>query len=201
MNDTATSYSAWTRDVWTRDAWTRAAVIAVCTILAISATPAASQETGRTDGPEESEFGKGGYPFGGGIDQFYIAPAFGSGSYNGQTGLLYGFDVGYRTDGWIGVQGGYSYLTDAQLHIATLGARFDYAFEPFVTYVTMQAGLYSREGVERNFGVAPGLGVDILVSDRVRLGLKVAHDFILDDTVAGIDNDVDRVSMALSIAF
>jgi hypothetical protein len=164
---------------------------------------AAAQETGRTDGPDESEYGKGGYPYGGGVEQFYITPSFGSGSVDGATGLLYGFDVGYKTDGWIGVQGGYSYLSEAQLHIATLGARFDYAFEPFVSYVTMQAGLYSKDGGNRNFGVAPGAGIDIQLGDRLRLGLKVAHDFILSDPdpVLSTDDDVDRISLGISVAF
>ena len=178
--------------------WKKIALIAF-TAIAIGSTVVRAEEIGRTDGPEESELGTGGYPFGGGIEQFYVTPTFGSGTFGGQTGLLYGVDIGYKSESWIGVQGGYSYLSDAKLHITTLGARFDYALQPFVTYITVQAGLYSQEGGDRNFGVAPGGGIDIRLNDRVRLGIKVAHDFILSDSV--LDDDIDRISIGLSVAF
>ena len=132
--------------------WKRIVLIAFLAI-SVGSTIAEAEETGRTDGPEGSELGKGGYPFGGGLEQFYVTPAFGSGSFGGRTGLLYGVDFGYKSESWIGVQGGYSYLSDARLHITTLGARFDAELQPFVPYITVQAGLYSQEGGERNFGI------------------------------------------------
>jgi hypothetical protein len=174
-------------------------VLCFCAV-ALSAN---AEETGRTDGSEASEYGKGGYPFGGPIGRFYISPAFGSGIFNtsglgNRSGLLYGLDIGYERDGWIGIQGGYAYLSDRKMSIFSLGARFAYPAEPFVYHLSTQAGYYAPDTGSKHFGLAPGAGIDIVVSDRIQIGLNYTHDFIFADT--GTDH-LDRVYAGLKVYF
>ncbi|MDP6039015.1 MAG: outer membrane beta-barrel protein [Candidatus Latescibacteria bacterium] len=164
----------------------------------------AHAQTGRTDGAEESEFGKGGYPFGGPLNRVYLNTAFGSGFFNTpglsntHTGFLYGIDLGFEMDQWLGIQAGYAYLSDRDMSILSLGSRFAYTFEPFVYHVSLNAGLYAPDNGERNFGLAPGAGVDIIIHDRVRLGLEYKHDFIFTDNRT---TDIDRVHAGLKFFF
>lgn len=172
--------------------------------LALLFCGAASAQTGRTDGAEDSEFGKGGYPFGGKLNRVYINAAFGSGFFktpglaNTRTGFLFGADVGYEMDQWLGIQAGYAYLSDSEMSIFSLGSRFAYTFNPFSYHVSLDAGLYAPKAGERNFGLAPGAGIDIIVSDRVRLGLDYKHDFIFTDNQT---TDMDRVYAGLKFFF
>ncbi|MDA0711421.1 MAG: hypothetical protein O3B73_14570, partial [bacterium] len=157
-----------------------------------------------TDGPEESEYGRGGNPFGGATSQFYARAAFGSGFFkipglaDTQTGFLYGIDLGYEIDGWLGVEAGYAYLTDRDMSIFSVGSRFAYIYDPFVYHVSLSAGLYDPEIGSQNFGIAPGAGIDIRLSDRVRLGLDYKHDFIFTDNIT---TDMDRVYAGLKLSF
>jgi hypothetical protein len=150
------------------------------------ATLAGAQATGRTDGPEKSEYGKGGYPFGGRVGRFYVTPAFGSGFFDApqrgaQTGLLYGLDLGYEMDEWVGLQGSYHYLTDRDVSLFGLGSRFTYRRLPFAYHVSVQAGLYAPRAGSRDFGLAPGAGVDVVLHERLQVGLGFRRDFIFSD--------------------
>jgi len=164
----------------------------------------ASAQTGRTDGAEESEFGQGGYPFGGPLNRVYLNTAFGSGFYNTSglnntnTGFLYGLAFGFEMDQWLGIQAGYVYLSDRNMSIVSLGSRFAYTFAPFVYNVSLNAGIYAPDNGTRNFGLAPGAGIDIIVHDKVRIGLDYKHDFIFTDNPT---TDMDRVYAGLKFFF
>ena len=178
-------------------------MVALTLLVFLVINPAVAEDGGRTDGPESSEYGTGGYPYGGPGGRLYVSPAFGSGIFDGlesnsRSGLLYGLDIGYERDGWIGIQGSYTYLADRNLSIYGVGARLAYPTEPFVYYLSTHAGLYSPEEGDRHFGIAPGAGIDIVVSERVRLGLNYRHDFIFQDTFT---QDVDRVYVGLKLYF
>ena len=171
--------------------------------LGLLSVPLAAQESGRTDGPEGSEVGRGGYPFGGPEGRFYISPAFGSGIFDrnaddSRSGLLYSLNLGYERDGWLAIEGGYAYLSDRKLSIYSLGSRFDYNADPFVYYFSAQAGLYKPTEGESNFGVAPGAGIDIILNDRIRVGLNYKRDFIFTD---GNTTDIDRLFAGLKFYF
>lgn len=172
--------------------------------LALLIGGSAHAQTGRTDGPETSEFGKGGYPFGGALNRFYINAAFGSGFFktpglnDTNTGFLYGADFGFEMDQWLGIQASYAYLSDRQMSIFSLGSRFAYTYEPFSYHVSLDAGLYAPRNGERNFGLAPGAGIDILASDRVRLGINYKRDFIFTDAQT---TEIDRVYAGLKFFF
>ena len=167
------------------------------------ALPLSAQETGRTDGPEGSEYEKGGYPFGGPAGRFYLSGAFGSGFFEApgggsdETGFLYAFGLGYERDGWFGLQGDYAYLADRKMSIFSLGSRFTYPYHPFVYHCSVHAGLYDPSAGESHFGLAPGAGIDLVVHDRVRIGLNYKHDFIFSD----VRTHLNRVYAGLNIAF
>ena len=178
-------------------------ILGIIGLVVVVATSAVAQDDGRTDGPEESEYGKGGNPFGSTIGRLYLNAAFGSGFFKNaalsdETGFLYGLDFGYEMHDWIGVQGGYVYLSDRDLSIFSLGTNFSYPWHPFVYNVGLGAGLYVPDAGERSFGIAPGAGVDIVLGENVRLGLNYKHDFIFTDTVT---TDMDRLYAGLKFMF
>ncbi len=174
-------------------------ILDIIAAVAIAATSATAQDVGRTNGPEESEYGKGGNPFGSAIRQIYLNAAFGSGFFQGanlsdETGFMYGFEMEYGMDNWIGVQGGYTYLSDRDLSIYSVGTNFSYPWHPFVYNVSLNAGLYDPDIGDGSFGLTPGAGIDIVIGENVRLGLNYRHDFIFTDAVT---TNMDRVYAGL----
>ena len=170
--------------------------------LVLCAVPTTAQETGRTDGSEGSEYTRGGYPFGTG-GRFFFNGSFGSGFFDtpnlgNKTGFLYGLALGYEMDEWLGIQGEYTYLSDRDMSILSLGSRLSYPWHPFVYHVSVQAGLYIPEVGSRNFGLAPGAGIDIVIHERVRIGLNYKHDFVFTDNQT---TDIDRVYAGLKFYF
>lgn len=176
-------------------------IVAGCLVLL--SLPSVARESGRTDGPEGSEVGYGGYTYGGPDGRFYVNTSFGSGIFNGnsdgsRTGLIYGVDLGYERYGWLAVEGGYAYLSKRKLSIFNLGSRFDYNADPLVYFFSAQAGLYRPEDGESNFGLAPGAGIDIILNDRIRVGLNYKRDFIFAD---GSTTAIDRLYAGLTFYF
>ena len=112
--------------------------------------------------------------------------------------MLYGVDIGYERDGWIGIQAGYTFLPDEDLSIYSIGTRLAYGTDPFVYYISTHAGLYAPGSGESRFGVSPGGGIDIVVTERMRLGLNYRHDFVFADRVT---EDIDRVYAGLKFYF
>ena len=174
------------------------AILAV-TLLASAAT---AQETGRTDGPEGTEYGKGGNPFGYTTGRVYLNGAFGSGFFGPgsqtQTGFLYGADLGYEAYDWIGIQASYAHLTDRDMNIYGLGTNFSYEWHPFVYNLGFQASVYDQKTDGSHFGLAPGAGLDILLGEKIRFGINYKHDFIFTDRVT---TDIDRVYAGLKFFF
>jgi len=178
-------------------------IVLIAALVCLAPASVMAEETGRTDGPEGTEYGKGGNPFGTRLGRVYAGASFGSGFFSLQgagrkTGFLYGVDLGYEMDEWIGLQAGYAYLADRDMSIYSLGTRLCYPWERFVYSISIQAGLYAPDLGERNFGLAPGAGIDILVHDRVRIGLGYKHDFVFTD---GRTTEMDRVHAGLKFSF
>ena len=173
--------------------------------VVISTSSATAQDVETTSGPEESEYGKGGNPFGSTVGRLYLSGTFGSGFFDGtgnglseETGFMYGFDLGYEMHDWISVQGGYTYLSDRDLSIFSIGTNFSYQWHPFVYNVGLGAGLYDPDIGDRSFGIAPSSGIDIVLGESVRLGLNYKHDFIFTNTVT---TDLNRVYAGLKFMF
>lgn len=179
----------------------------VCTglTLILAAGAAAAAEPGRTDGPEGSEYGKGGYwryRTGGRV---FIEPYFGAAAVridddeNGtefeQTDLCSGIDVGYMVEDWLAFQLGYGHIHDQDTNLFALGMRSLYQLDPFIYYFSLGAELYSPDSGEERFGVVPGVGAEMMLSDRLRVGLAYQHDFILADEAIGINRFTARVQL------
>ncbi len=178
-------------------AWTTVFVLLLC-LPALSS----AQTPGRTDGPEKGELGKGGYPFGGQAGRVFLTPSFGSGFFEvpgrgEQTGLLYGLDLGYEMDEWVGLQGSYAYLTDRRMSIFGVGARFTYRRHPFAYDLFVQPGLYAPRDGARNFGLASGVGISIIPHERVQFGIHYAHDAVFSDT----PSHLNRVYATVGVYF
>lgn len=164
-------------------------------------------EPGRTDGPEGSEYGSGGYwryRTGG---RFFVEGYFGAAAVDIEyddaaagfeaTDLLGGVDLGYMVEDWLAFQLGYGHIADQGTDLFSLGMRSQYNLEPFSYYLSLGAELYAPDAGDNQFGVVPGVGAEMLLGERVRVGLAYQHDFILADDTIGID----RFSARLQLGF
>lgn len=168
-------------------------------VLGLAAGAGAKEpEPGRTDGPEGSEYGKGGYQrhhTGGG---YYLDGYFGSASVDweglrAQSDLIAGFDAGYMVEDWLAFQVGYGYITDQKIGLYSLGMRSSYDAEPFNYYFTLGAEVFSPDQGDSQFGLVPGVGAEMMLNDRLRVGLGYQHDFIFADREVGIDRFTAKV--------
>lgn len=184
--------------------WIAVGWIAACAGAAAAAEP----PPGRTDGPEGSEVGKGGYPHYGTPGHLYIEPFFGAavvdiepegrGDDISQTDLIYGVNVGYLMEEWLGVQVGYGYIAgDQKTSIYSVGMRNILRYDPFNWYMRLDAELYSPDVGKSRFGIAPAVGAEIVISDQLSAGLQYQHDFIFsDDSIS-----INRFTASLRVNF
>ena len=156
----------------------------------------ADTEPGRTDGPEVSEYGKGGYRYSGMGGQYYLEPFFGSAQVgrevegadeSSRTNLMGGFNAGYQIEDWLAFQLGFAYISEQQISLYSAGIRNRYNLEPFGYFFALDAEIYSPEQEKSQFGIAPGVGAELLLSERLRVGLGYQHDFIFSDDNIGIN--------------
>jgi hypothetical protein len=171
-------------------------------VLGLAAGAAAREsEPGRTDGPEGSEYGRGGYGrhFAGG--RLFLEGNFGAAAVSvedsSRTDLIAGLEAGYRVDDWLAFQIGYGHIAaDSKIDLFSIGMRSAYNLEPFNYYFSLGAELYSPDRGEEKFGIAPGVGAEMVLSDHLRVGLGFQHDFIFADETIGINRFTARVQFA-----
>lgn len=180
--------------------WITVALIMACT----TASQAAEPSPGRTDGPEGSEVGRGGYPHYGTPGSLFIEPFFGAanvdiegtGDESSQTDLIYGANVGYFMEEWLGVHAGYGYIAgDQKASIYSAGIRNILRNEPFNWFMGLDTELYSPDEGNSHFGIAPGVGAEVVLSDRFRAGLQYQHDFIFSDDTISINRFTARLQL------
>ncbi len=159
-------------------------VLAAVVALAVPGA-AMAQERGRTDGPEGSEYGKGGYAEPGAGD-FSLQLNFGYAhlaarplSGLGETPPLFlGVTGSFWADEWflLDVAGSHS-LHSGRTNVF-VGPRFRTGFYPVSLNLGVQAGpvFVPNEGVR--FGLSPQVGVDSVVADHYVLGLQYAADIV-----------------------
>jgi|SaaInl7_200m_RNA_FD_contig_41_1350851_length_1415_multi_8_in_0_out_0_2 hypothetical protein len=180
--------------------WITAGLIVVSAAVGYADEPT----PGRTDGPEGSEVGRGGYPHYGAPGSLFIEPFFGAaavdielqetGDESSKTDLIYGVNVGYFMEEWLGVQAGYGYIGgDQKASIYSAGIRNVLRNEPFNWFMSLDADLYSPDAGDSHFGVAPGFGAEVVIHDRLRVGLQYQHDFIFADDTISINRFTARV--------
>ena len=176
-------------------------------LLASTGPSYAGPEPGRTDGPEGSEYGKGGYSRSGLGGQYFLEGFFGSAQVDvdgadgadntSETDLLGGLTLGYQIEDWLSFQVGYGHISDQNISLYGVGARSRYDLSPFGYFLTLDAGLMSPDQGDTKFTVTPGAGVDLTISEKVRVGLAFQHDFVMSD-----DNlDIDRFTARLQFSF
>lgn len=168
-------------------AWTAAAAATLWAASAFAADPS----PGRTDGPEGSEIGKGGYRHARIQGAFSVAPILGAAMVesdrDSETDLVYGLNVGWRTEDWLGVHASYALILDQETSLFGVGVRNILEYEPFNYHLSLDAELYAPSEGDTNFGLAPGVGAEVLLNDNLSLGLQYQRDFIFSDESIGIN--------------
>lgn len=136
-----------------------------------------AQPRGRTDGPEGSEYGKGGYSrsssgqlsaqldFGGAL-----TPSTSSG-----TPLVLGATLSYWIDDWFILDGSGSYLLSAPMTGVLVGPRLRTGTYPVSAAFGLKAGAFIGQDFLA-FGLSPQLSLDVLVADHVVLALTYSLD-------------------------
>ena len=180
-------------------AWIAVGVVAMWAGSALAADP----PPGRTDEPEGSEIGTGGYRFARTPGVFFVEPFMGSAVVDiepddadelSETDLFYGLEVGYQTEDWLGVHFGYGYIADQKTKLYNVGIRNILQYEPFSYYLRLDAELYSPDQGSSKFGIAPGVGAQLVLSDHLLMGLQFQHDFIFSDDNISINRFTARVT-------
>ncbi len=177
-------------------AWTAAAAV---TLWAAGAF-AADGSPGRTDGPVGSEIGKGGYRLASTPGTWSLAPFLGAAIVepeddDSETDLMYGLNVGWRTEDWLGVHASYAFIQDQEISLFGVGVRNILEYEPFNYHLSLDAELYVPGEGDTRFGIAPGAGAEVLLTDNLSLGLQYQRDFIFADEPIGINRFTAKVGL------
>jgi hypothetical protein len=183
-----------------RKVWT---LVTMASLLAGS--PVYAQSRGRTDGPEGSEIGKGGYkPASGGGGAFSLqldaggaftttGAQFSPPLFIGATATYWGTDY-YRID----LSGVYVPANSAvDVWEALVGPSFRFVFYPVGFSLGLQAGAFLPSVGDTRFVLSPRAGMDFLVEEHLQLGLNANYDIPLGDT----DLSIVRVYLSLGYRF
>jgi hypothetical protein len=160
--------------------------------LLVAALPAlvlaqAEAQPGRTDGPEGSEIGLGGYRRAPGPGAFQLTiDAGGAITSDGPGYRLHdrpyflGGALGWSPDDWLLLEVAGAYDFDLERTLVLFGPRFRTPLSPFSLDVAVRAGVMSWDGRTR-FGLSPQVGAELEASDRFVLGLHYALDVPMEE--------------------
>jgi hypothetical protein len=159
---------------------------ALALLAAAAPLTASAQERGRTDGPEESEYGKGGYddPGGQGVSlQLDWGAAVNSeqpprGAPEGPP-LYVGATLSLWGDDWFQLDMSGAYVFDGGRFIGMVGPRFRTWGWPIVFTAGLKAGaIVIPEGEGLRFGIEPNVGAEFFLGDEnhILLGLNYMPD-------------------------
>ena len=153
-------------------------------LVAVGCSGAAfAQERGRTDGPEGSEYGKGGYSAPGG-GRFSLVLNWGaamasseplSGLPDGPP-LFVGLTGSFWIDEWFIIDVSPSFLLDSSRVNVLIGPRFRASWYPLSFNLGLQAGPVFVPGSGTRFAISPNASIDSLFADHYILGLAYAPD-------------------------
>ena len=164
-----------------RSLWVGALALAV---LGLS-TPVFAQSRGRTDGPEGSEYGKGGYNRLGGAQQFSLALDWGAAieSDNTYTGspLFFGLTGSYWITDYFLLDASANYLLSSKKFDLFVGPRFRTVTYPISFSIGFKAGPIFLPNNNVRFGISPQAGFDFMLERHVILGIGYAPDIPLGD--------------------
>ena len=183
-------------------------LLALFSLVAISVLPShAGVEPGRTDGPENSEYGTGGYRMLRMHGQYYLEGYFGTAVVDiepddtphvSRTDLMGGINAGYMIEDYLAFQIGYGHIAgDSSADLYTMGMRQSLNRAPFNYLIGLDAESYSPDDGSSKFGIAPGVGAELILNESLQVGLRYQHDFIFSD-----DNiSINRFSARLQYNF
>ena len=157
-----------------------------CLLLtALCAVPVLAQERGRTDGPENSEQGKGGYSRQNG-GRFSLAFNWGAAFESGDSSppLYAGGTASYWVDDLIIGDATVLYLADTKKTEFMIGPRFRTPTYPVGFSAGLKAGAATHSGDSVRFLLSPQVGVDFALADHLLLGLVGAADIALGQGTA-----------------
>ena len=170
------------------------------TLIALLALAVGAQAAtpGRTDGPEGSEYGAGGYHYKAQYGRFYTEGFWGAATVEGsdtETSLISGLNAGYMVEEWLAFQVGFARILEQNINLYAGGVRSAYITRPFNYYFSLDAELYSPESGDTRFGIAPGVGAEVILSDRLRVGLRYQRDFIFADDPIRINRFTAKIQV------
>ncbi|WP_224365374.1 hypothetical protein [Hyalangium versicolor] len=178
-------------------------------LLAVVPLSAGAQERGRTDGPEGSEYGKGGYSrqrdgrfslqfdWGAAVNQESPPPGAPEG-----PPLFLGATASFWGDDWFQLDFSGAYVLDGGRLDLLVGPRFRTYGYPLSLYAGLKAGAIFIPEIGTRFGLSPQVGADLMMGDRenILLGLSYALDIPLPAEADGGSN-THRVFMSLGYRF
>lgn len=184
--------------------WGAAALLAAMPVSALG------QEQGRTDGPEGSEYGKGGYrDLNGG--RFSLEFNWGAAVNQEQAPegapegppLFVGLTASLWGDDWYQLDFSGAYIMDGGRLDLLVGPRFRTYGYPLSLSLGLKAGAIIIPEVGLRFGLSPQVGADLLLGDRddLILGLAYAPDFPLPVEINGDSNITHRLFMSIGYRF
>jgi hypothetical protein len=178
-------------------------------VTLLAALPALAQERGRTDGPEGSEYGKGGYEelHGG---QFSLEFNWGAalnaeepprGAPEGPP-LFLGLTASFWADDWFQLDATGSYVLDGGRLNLMVGPRFRTYGYPLSLHLGLRAGAIYMPEIGTRFGLSPIIGADVPVDrgENLLLGLSYSPDIPLPAEDDGGDI-CHRVFMSIGYRF
>lgn len=166
-------------------------IAAALVLIGLAGVSGVMAQEARTDGPEGSEIGYGGYPWQN-SGQLFVEGMFGAAAIDiepegggpdvSQTDLISGVSVGYLMEDWLGFQVGYGHIGgDQKTNLYSAGVRNMLNYEPINAFLSLDAELYSPDVGDTHFGIAPGVGAEVMLTQRLRVGLKYQRDLIFAD--------------------
>jgi hypothetical protein len=179
--------------------------VAACLSVLAAAAPSVAQERGRTDGPEGSEYGKGGYSSPGGARDFSLSLQFGGALQSDQSDggrygapLFGGITATFWPSDWVLFDLSGAYVASGRRYNGLAGPRFRVPFlYPVALSVGFQAGVMVLKDAGLRFGVSPNAMLDFEVTRRFLVGLGYALDVPVSDN-AGV---VQRVFLSAGYRF
>ena len=112
-----------------------------------------------------------------------------------ETDLISGLNVGYMVEEWLAFQLGFARILDQNINLYAGGVRSAYVNRPFNYYFSLDAELYSPEIGDTRFGIVPGVGAEVILSDRLRAGLRFQRDFIFADDMIHINRFTAKIQV------
>lgn len=148
---------------------------------------ATAQERGRTDGPEGSEYGKGGYSTARGDGPFSLQLEWGAAVTEGVSErhdgppLYTGLTLTFWGEEWLGLDLSGTYLFDGQRLNVVAGPRFRTWGYSVSLHLSLKAGVInipdeelSGDGTVR-FGLVPEVGGDFYIDEGQHLWVGLAY--------------------------